>query len=34
MNPSNDDPDDLVRKKYDFNHITNMSKFIYRFEYC
>jgi hypothetical protein len=22
-----DDPDDLVRKKIDLNHITNMSKF-------
>ena len=26
MNPSADDPDDLVRKKIDLNHITKMSK--------
>jgi len=27
MSHSADDPDDIVRKKIDLNHITNMSKF-------
>ncbi len=27
MSHSADDPDDLVRKNIDLNHITNMSKF-------
>lgn len=30
MNHSADDPDDIVRKKIDLNHITKMSKFKYR----